>query len=171
MDAVEMTFFDCSYMMKAPKHLEKRISVLKLSLLLSGQYCLATSIEALICGWLLHNAMTWKGIMILPVRRFTALVGSAQECGERFSMFSLAMNIRTLKYEAEGSDTMSKKEVPIWERSNLTLEEAAAYFGIGINRLREMTNDENCKFVLWIGNKRMNKRKALEKFLDESYSI
>ena len=66
---------------------------------------------------------------------------------------------------------MSKKEVPIWERSNLTLEEAAAYFGIGINRLHEMTNDENCKFVLWIGNKRMIKRKALEKFLDESYSI
>ena len=66
---------------------------------------------------------------------------------------------------------MSKKEVPIWERSNLTLEEAAAYFGIGINRLREMTYDENCKFVLWIGNKRMIKRKALEKFLDESYSI
>ena len=110
MDAVEMTFFDCSYMMKAPKHLEKRISVLKLSLLLSGQYCLATSIEALICGWLLHNAMTWKGIMILPVRRFTALVGSAQECGERFSMFSLAMNIRTLKYEAEGVILCRKKK-------------------------------------------------------------
>ena len=66
---------------------------------------------------------------------------------------------------------MSKKEVPIWERSNLTLEEAAAYFGIGINRLREMTNDKNCKFVLWIGNKRMIKRKALEKYLEESYSI
>ena len=24
-----------------------------------------------------------------------------------------------------------KKEVPIWEKSNLTLEEASAYFGIG----------------------------------------
>ncbi len=29
-----------------------------------------------------------------------------------------------------------KKEVPIWEKSNLTLDEAAAYSGIGINRLR-----------------------------------
>lgn len=28
------------------------------------------------------------------------------------------------------------KEVPIWEKSNLTLEEAAAYSGIGINKLR-----------------------------------
>ena len=27
-----------------------------------------------------------------------------------------------------------KNEVPIWEKSNLTLEEAAAYSGIGINK-------------------------------------
>lgn len=31
------------------------------------------------------------------------------------------------------------KEVPIWEKSNLSLEEAAAYSGIGINKLRELT--------------------------------
>ena len=32
--------------------------------------------------------------------------------------------------------------VPVWEKANLTLEEAAAYFGIGINKLREITNNE-----------------------------
>ena len=32
----------------------------------------------------------------------------------------------------------SMKEVPIWEKSNLSLEEAAAYSGIGINKLRDM---------------------------------
>ena len=32
------------------------------------------------------------------------------------------------------------KEVPIWEKSNLTFEEAAAYSGIGINKLRKMTD-------------------------------
>ena len=36
------------------------------------------------------------------------------------------------------------KEVPIWEKSNLTLEEAAAYSGIGINKLRKMTDEQNC---------------------------
>ena len=41
-----------------------------------------------------------------------------------------------------------KKEVSIWEKSNLTLEEASAYFGIGINKLRDMTNDRNCKYVM-----------------------
>ena len=36
------------------------------------------------------------------------------------------------------------KEIPIWEKSNLTVEEAAAYSGIGINRLYEMTKDGSC---------------------------
>ena len=61
--------------------------------------------------------------------------------------------------------------VPIWEKANLSMEEAAAYFGIGINKLREMTNEDNCPFVLWNGSKRMIKRKAFEKFLEADYSI
>ena len=62
-------------------------------------------------------------------------------------------------------------KVPVWEKANLSLEEAAAYFGIGINKLRDMTNDENCPFVLLNGSKRLIKRKALEKYLESSYSI
>lgn len=61
--------------------------------------------------------------------------------------------------------------VPIWEKANLNLEEAAAYFGIGINKLRDMTNENNCPFVLWNGNKRLIKRRAFERFLDSSYSM
>ena len=45
------------------------------------------------------------------------------------------------------------KEIPFWEKSNLTLEEAAAYSGIGVNKLRELTNEEGCEFVLWVGSK------------------
>lgn len=63
------------------------------------------------------------------------------------------------------------KEVLIFEKSNLTLEEASAYFGIGINKLREITNDKNCKFVLWVGSKRLIKRKACENYLDKQFSI
>lgn len=66
---------------------------------------------------------------------------------------------------------MKMKEVPIWEKSNLTLEEAAAYSGIGINKLRELTNDERCRFVLWVGSKRLIKRRLLDKFLESAYSI
>lgn len=63
------------------------------------------------------------------------------------------------------------KKVPIWEKSNLTLEEAAAYYGIGVNKLREITNDDNCKFVLWVGNKRLIKRKMMDQYLEQTFSI
>ena len=29
--------------------------------------------------------------------------------------------------------------VPTWEKANLTLEEASAYFGIGVNKLHDLT--------------------------------
>lgn len=61
--------------------------------------------------------------------------------------------------------------VPIWERSTLTVEEAAEYSGIGRNKLRSITDKEDCDFVLWVGSKRLIKRKLLDKFIDESYSI
>ena len=64
-----------------------------------------------------------------------------------------------------------KYEVPIWEKSNLTLEEAAAYSGIGINKLREITNAETCTFVLWVGTKRLIKRRRLDQYLENAYSI
>lgn len=63
------------------------------------------------------------------------------------------------------------KEVPIWQKSNLTLEEAAAYCGIGINKLREISNDETCPFVLWVGTKRLIKRRRLDAYLEEAYSV
>ena len=64
-----------------------------------------------------------------------------------------------------------RDQVPIWEKSNLTLEEAAAYSGIGINKLREITNEDKCKFVLWVGNKRLIKRRLFDCFIEQAYSI
>jgi len=66
---------------------------------------------------------------------------------------------------------MSKKEVPIWEKSNLTLEEAAAYFGIGVNKLRELTDERGCDYVLWIGTKRLIKRKKFDERLEHLFTI
>ena len=63
------------------------------------------------------------------------------------------------------------KEVPIWEKSNLTIEEAAAYSGIGVNKLRELTNDESCRFVLLVGSKRLIKRRLFDSYIEQSYSI
>lgn len=64
-----------------------------------------------------------------------------------------------------------KHEVPIADKALLTLEEAAAYFNLGMNKLRELTADDHCPYVLWNGSKRLIKRKALEEFLNTQYSI
>lgn len=64
-----------------------------------------------------------------------------------------------------------EKSVPIWEKSNLTLEEAALYSGIGIQKLRKLSDERNCKFVLWNGSKRLIKRKKLDEYLEKQYSI
>ncbi len=66
---------------------------------------------------------------------------------------------------------MIKKEDTVWEKSNLTLEEAAAYSGIGIHKLRELSEKEDCEFVLWIGTKRLLKRKKLDEYIERSYSL
>lgn len=63
------------------------------------------------------------------------------------------------------------KEVPIWQKTNLTVEEAANYSGIGINKIKEITNNESCKFVLWVGNKRLIKRKLFDAYVEAQYSI
>lgn len=65
----------------------------------------------------------------------------------------------------------SMKEVPIWQKSNLTIEEAAAYSGIGQNKLRQLTDDEKCQFVLWVGTKRLIKRVKLDEYTEKAYSI
>jgi len=61
--------------------------------------------------------------------------------------------------------------VPIWEKALLTLTEAAEYSNVRINKLRDITNDENCPFVLFVGSKRLIKRKPFEAFLERAYSI
>lgn len=63
------------------------------------------------------------------------------------------------------------KEVPIWAKSNLTLEEAAAYSGIGINKLRQLTDDEDCEFVLWLGTKQLIKRRKFDEYIEKLYAF
>lgn len=64
-----------------------------------------------------------------------------------------------------------QEDIPLDQKPLLTLKEASRYTGIGINKLREMSNERNCEYVLFVGRKRMFKREALLKFLEESYSV
>ncbi|MDO5549338.1 MAG: excisionase [Eubacteriales bacterium] len=59
-----------------------------------------------------------------------------------------------------------KKEVPIWEKYTITIEEASAYFEIGQKKLREIiANHTDSGLTVMNGSKVLIKRKAFENFL------
>ncbi len=66
---------------------------------------------------------------------------------------------------------VEKIQVPVWHKMNLSIDEAVLYSGIGRAKLYEITNREDCPFVLWIGNRRVIKRKAFEEYMEKAYSI
>lgn len=53
----------------------------------------------------------------------------------------------------------------------LTKEEATAYSHVGINKLEELLKIPNCPFVLYVGKKKLIKRREFEKFLAENIEI
>lgn len=63
---------------------------------------------------------------------------------------------------------MENEKIPICQKLNLTLKEAAEYSNIGINRLTALTNDVNCSFVLFVGNKRLIKRQKFEEYINSN---
>ena len=86
-----------------------------------------------------------------------------------FLIYTYSQGIYFQKYNQ--MEVTPMKEVPIWEKSNLTLEEAAAYSGIGINKLRTLTDNEHCQFVLWVGSKRLIKRRKLDEYTEKMFSL
>ena len=66
---------------------------------------------------------------------------------------------------------MRRLEVPIEYKVLLILDEASSLFNIGVNKLRELTNESNCPYVLFVGSKRLIKRIKLEEYLLREYSI
>lgn len=80
------------------------------------------------------------------------------------------MNISCLK-EINNLLSNTDIKIPVWEKLNLTIEEAAAYSNIGINKIREISNKDNCPFVLWVGNKRLIKRREFDEFVEKQFSI
>lgn len=84
---------------------------------------------------------------------------------------SLYSDARTAQDNSLSSSRTKMSDVPLWYKTTLTLEEASAYSGIGINKIRELTNEKKCRFVLWVGTKRLIKRRLFDEFIEESYSI
>ena len=63
---------------------------------------------------------------------------------------------------------MSKTlQIPFWEKYTLSVEEAAAYFRIGENKLRKIIGENDAAdYILWNGNRPQIKRHKFEEFID-----
>ena len=62
-------------------------------------------------------------------------------------------------------------KVPIPQKMTLTIREAAEYSNIGINKIDQMLRTPNCPFVLYVGTKKLVKRKEFEEFIRNSVVI
>ena len=76
-----------------------------------------------------------------------------------------------LNMENNDSKNRERLSIPIWQKANLTVEEAAAYSGIGQNKIRELSDQNSCPFVLWVGTKRMIKRRQFDNNIEKQFSI
>lgn len=68
-------------------------------------------------------------------------------------------------------NNVAGKKPVMTEKLCLTVNEAAAYSGIGINKIRELLNDPACSFVMRVGRKKMVKRAAFEEFIRNAEQI
>ena len=70
----------------------------------------------------------------------------------------------------KGCDNMvyEIQSVPIHLKVNLTIKEASEYSNIGINKIDSMLKSPNCPFVLYVGTKKLVKRKEFEQFISDT---
>jgi len=66
---------------------------------------------------------------------------------------------------------ITQETVPVHLKMTLTIKEAAAYSNIGINRLDALLRTPNCPFVLFVGTKKLVKRKEFEEFISKTLVI
>lgn len=88
----------------------------------------------------------------------------------KLSKATISRIVFKVKMKIERIDKM-KQNIPVWEKITMTVEEAAEYSSIGINKIRELSSDPRCNFVIYIGKKRLIKRKEFEKFIADNVEL
>ena len=74
----------------------------------------------------------------------------------------------------KGVKTMENNKierVPIHLKLALISKEAAEYSNIGINKIDSMLRSPNCPFVLFVGTKKLVKRKEFEQYISSKLVI
>ena len=71
----------------------------------------------------------------------------------------------------KGEGSLKIERVPIHLKLALTSKEAAEYSNIGINKIDSMLRTPKCPFVLFVGTKKLVKRKEFEQYISSKLVI
>lgn len=75
-------------------------------------------------------------------------------------------------YEPHEAVNVKPKNIPLWAKYALTLPEAAEYFHIGYNKLREIVRrDKYAEYLLWNGGRVYIKRELFSEYLDKQTEL
>ena len=66
---------------------------------------------------------------------------------------------------------MDIEKVPINNKLTLTITEAAEYSNIGINKIDSLLRSPNCSFVLFVGTRKLVKRREFEEYISKKLVI
>lgn len=62
-------------------------------------------------------------------------------------------------------------KVPLHQKLTLTIKETAEYSNIGINKIETMLKQPNCPFVLYVGTRKLVKRREFEEYIRKEIII
>ena len=74
-------------------------------------------------------------------------------------------------YEYQKQLLQPPEDIPIWEKKCLTVEEAAAYSGIGERKLKALLMDKDCSFRIARSDRLLIIREKLEEFIHSSTEL
>lgn len=77
----------------------------------------------------------------------------------------------TSNFDMTKEDMNMEERIPIPQKVTLTIPEAAEYTNIGINKISSLLRQPNCPFVLYVGTKKLVKRKEFENFISRQLVI
>ena len=70
-----------------------------------------------------------------------------------------------------GRKEKEQERVPICQKVTLTVKEAAEYSNIGMNKLENLLRTPRCPFVLYVGKKKLVKRREFEQYISDNVEI
>lgn len=80
-------------------------------------------------------------------------------------------NANRITTHEDDMELVRTERVPIHQKVTLTIREAAEYSNIGINKIDTMLKQPGCPFVLYIGKRKLVKRKEFESYISGKVAI